>query len=117
SENIILYFGVPGNPVSAMMSFWRFIRGTIMKLNGANSNFWYPQFIKAITAKDLHAQGRRETYLWGQLTYYNGNPIFQPINNYSSGNLMSTISTNAIAVMRVNQTYVPLGDEVMIMIV
>ncbi|MFN5978234.1 MAG: molybdopterin molybdenumtransferase MoeA, partial [Pseudanabaena sp.] len=56
-------------------------------------------------------------YLWGQLTYYNGNPIFQPINNYSSGNLMSTISTNAIAVMRVNQTYVPLGDEVMIMIV
>ncbi|MFM6345450.1 MAG: molybdopterin-binding protein, partial [Dolichospermum sp.] len=85
SEDTILYFGVPGNPVSAMVIFWRFIRGAIAKLNGSNSNFWYPQFIKAITAKDLHAQGRRETYLWGQLTYYNGNPIFQPINNYSSG--------------------------------
>lgn len=117
SEDVILYFGVPGNPVSAMMSFWRFIRGAIAKLNGANSNYWHPQFIKAITTEDLHAQGRRETYLWGQLTYHKGNPIFQPINNYSSGNLISAIGTNALAVMRVNQTYVPVGDEVMIMIV
>jgi len=117
SEDDILYFGVPGNPVSAMISFWRFIRGAIAKLNGANSNYWHPQFIKAITTEDLHAQGRRETYLWGQLTYHKGNPIFQPINNYSSGNLISAIGTNALAVMRVNQTYVPVGDEVMIMIV
>ncbi|NMF56686.1 molybdopterin molybdotransferase MoeA [Pseudanabaena yagii] len=117
SEDVILYFGVPGNPVSAMMSFWRFIRGAIAKLNGANSNYWHPQFIKAITTEDLHAQGRRETYLWGQLTYHKGNPIFQPIKNYSSGNLISAIGTNALAVMRVNQTYVPVGDEVMIMIV
>jgi len=117
SEDIILYFGVPGNPVSAMVSFWRFIRGAIAKLNGANSNYWHPQFIKAITTEDLHAQGRRETYFWGQITYHKGNPIFQPINNYSSGNLISAIGTNALAVMRVNQTYVPVGDEVMIMIV
>lgn len=117
SEGKVLYFGVPGNPVSAMMSFWRFIRGAIAKLNGSNPTYWYPQLIKAITTEDLHSQGRRETYLWGNLTYQKGKPIFQPVQNYSSGNLISAIGSNALAVMHVNQTYVPVGDEAMIMLV
>ncbi|GBO51648.1 molybdopterin biosynthesis protein MoeA [Pseudanabaena sp. lw0831] len=117
SEDNLLYFGVPGNPVSAMMSFWRFIRGAIAKLNGANETYWYPQLIKAIAIEDLHSQGRRETYLWGTLTYQKGSPIFQPVKNYSSGNLISAIGTNALAVMRINQTYVPAGDEAIIMLI
>jgi molybdopterin molybdotransferase len=121
SEDKVLYFGVPGNPVSAMLSFWRFIQGAIAKLNGSNEAYWYPQFIRAVTTADLHAQGRRETYLWGKLTYARGNPIFQPVknylNNYSSGNLISAIGTNALAVMRINQTYVPAGDEALIMLI
>lgn len=117
SEDKVLYFGVPGNPVSAMVSFWRFIRGAIAKLNGANATYWYPQFIKAMTTEDLHADGRRETYLWGQLTYQKGNPIFQPKKNFSSGNLISAIGTNSLAVMRINQTYVPAGDVANIMMI
>lgn len=117
SEDKVLYFGVPGNPVSAMMSFWRFIRGAIAKLNGSHKTHWYPQFIKATTTADLHSQGRRETYLWGTLTYQKGIPIFQPVKNYSSGNLISAIGTNALAVMRVNQTYLPAGDEAIIMLI
>jgi molybdopterin molybdotransferase len=116
-ENKTIYFGVPGNPVSAMMSFWRFIRGAIAKLNGTNEIYWYPQFIKAITTEDLHSQGRRETYLWGNLTYQKGSPVFQPVKNYSSGNLISAIGVNALAVMRVNQTYVPAGDVAIIMLI
>jgi molybdopterin molybdotransferase len=116
-ENKTIYFGVPGNPVSAMMSFWRFIRGAIAKLNGTNEIYWYPQFIKAITTEDLHSQGRRETYLWGNLTYQKGSPVFQPVKNYSSGNLISAIGVNALAVMRVNQTYVPAGDVASIMLI
>jgi molybdopterin molybdotransferase len=117
SEDKVLYFGVPGNPVSAMMIFWRFIRGAIAKLNGSHKTHWYPQFIKATTTEDLHSQGRRETYLWGTLTYQKGSPIFQPVKNYSSGNLISAIGTNALAVMRVNQTYLPAGDEAIIMLI
>lgn len=112
-----LYFGVPGNPVSAMMSFWRFIHGAIAKLGGADETNWYPQFMKAITTDDLHSQGRRETYLWGRLIYQKGNPIFQPVKNYSSGDLIGAIGTNALAVMRVNQTYVVAGDEAIVMII
>jgi molybdopterin molybdotransferase len=113
----VLFFGVPGNPVSAMVSFWRFIRGAIAKLNGMPESAWYPQWIKAQTTEDLHAQGRRETYLWGRLSYIKGQPIFQPVSNYSSGNLISAIGTNALAMMRVHQTYVPAMDEVMVMLI
>ncbi len=117
SEDKVLYFGVPGNPVSAMMSFWRFISGAIAKLNGTNETYWYPQFIQATTTEDLHSQGRRETYLWGRLSYQKGNPIFQPVNNYSSGNLINAIGTNALAVMLVHQTYVPAREQVRIMLI
>jgi len=117
SEGKVLYFGVPGNPVSAMMSFWRFIRGAIAKLNGANETYWYPQFIQAIATEDLHSQGRRETYLWGKLTYQKGKPVFQPVSNYSSGNLISAIGANALAVLRMNQTYIAAGDEAIVMII
>ncbi|CAN1209613.1 Molybdopterin molybdenumtransferase [Tumidithrix helvetica PCC 7403] len=112
-----LYFGVPGNPVSAMVSFWRFIRGAIAKLGGSDASSWYPQFILAQTTKDLHAQGRRETYLWGHLTQDAGRAIFQPVENYSSGNLISVTGTNALAVLKVNQTYVPEGEVVLVMLV
>jgi len=117
SEDKVLYFGIAGNPVSAMVSFWRFMRGAIAKLNGAKETYWYPQLIKATTTADLHSQGRRETYLWGTLTYQKGIPMFQPLPSYSSGNLISAIAANALAVMRVNQTYVPEGDDVHIILI
>jgi molybdopterin molybdotransferase len=112
-----LYFGVPGNPVSAMVSFWRFIRGAIAKLGGNDASSWYPQFVLAQTTQDLGAQGRRETYLWGHLTYEAGRAIFSPVTNYSSGNLISVTGTNALAVLKVNQTYVPAGETVSVMTV
>ena len=56
-------------------------------------------------------------YLWGKLTYQKGKPVFQPVSNYSSGNLISAIGANALALIRVNQTYVPSGDEVIVMII
>jgi molybdopterin molybdotransferase len=112
-----LYFGVPGNPASAMVSFWRFIQGAIAKLSGEERSSWYPKFVKATSLGDLHAQGRRETYLWGHLSVKDGYWQFQPVDNYSSGNLVSLAGTNGLAVLRVNQTYVPAGDEVTVMLV
>lgn len=112
-----LYFGVPGNPASAMVSFWRFIQGAIAKLSGEEQSSWHPKFLKATTLADLHAQGRRETYLWGHLSLSDGYWQFQPVDNYSSGNLVSLAGTNGLAVLRVNQTYVPTGDRVTVMLV
>ncbi|AFY74488.1 molybdenum cofactor synthesis domain protein [Synechococcus sp. PCC 7502] len=110
-----LYFGVPGNPASAMVGFWRFIKGAIAKLGGANSKYWYPKYTQAICLSDLHAQGRRETYLWGYLQWQPQVWEFKPVDNYSSGNLMNWAGVNALAILKVNQTYVPKGEPVLVM--
>jgi molybdopterin molybdotransferase len=112
-----LYFGVPGNPASAMVSFWRFIQGAIAKLSGEERSSWHPKFIKAKTLGDLHSQGKRETYLWGHLSLKGGYWQFQPVDNYSSGNLVSLAGINGLAALRVNQTYVPAGEEIGVMLV
>jgi len=111
-----IYFGLPGNPASTMVGFHRFIDGAIAKLSGANSQYWYPQYTKAIALADLHAQGRRETYLWGYLRWHGQSYHFQPVDNYSSGNLISWAGINGLAILKVNQTYVPKGEIVEAMI-
>lgn len=109
-----LYIGLPGNPASAMVSFHRFIKGAIYKLSGANSNYWYPTFSKAVTTQDLHSDGRRETYLWGKLQ---SNLYYQPASNHSSGNLVSWAEADCLAILKVYQTYVPALDTVEILMI
>jgi molybdopterin molybdotransferase len=119
SFNHKIYFGIPGNPASLMVCFSRLIKGAIAKLSGANSAYWYPQYIQAIALDDLHAQGRRETYLWGFVTANHNHWQFQPISNhisgYSSGNLISWAGVNALAILKVNQTYIPRGEIALVL--
>jgi molybdopterin molybdotransferase len=114
-----IYFGIPGNPASLMVCFSRLIKGAIAKLSGVNSAYWYPQYIQAITLEDLHAQGRRETYLWGYVTtdqnHWQFQPVSNPISGYSSGNLISWAGVNALAILKVNQTYIPRGEPALVM--
>ena len=41
-----LYFGLPGNPVSALVSFWRFVRPALLKLAGVGGEGWLPEFVE-----------------------------------------------------------------------
>ncbi|PSO77408.1 MAG: molybdopterin molybdenumtransferase [Cyanobacteria bacterium QS_4_48_99] len=110
-----LYFGIPGNPVSALVSCWRFVQPALKKLSG-RSGTWKPRFVKARTRDELHATGKRETYLWGQLQAVDGNYEFQ-LNpgSHSSGNLVNLAQTNALAVVPVGQTVISAGEEVDVM--
>lgn len=112
-----IYVGLPGNPASTMVCFYRFIKGAIYKLSGANSEYWFPKFIEASTTEDLHSEGRRETYLWGRLSQNSTQWQFQPVANYSSGNLISWAESNGLAVLRTHQTYVPASEKVQVLII
>lgn len=124
-----VYIGIAGNPASVMVCFHRLIKGAIAKLSGANESYWYPKYIQVKTLGDLHAQGRRETYLWGHLNWdrHRSRWEFQPVCDssltstnalgYSSGNLISWADVNGLAVLKVNQTYVPQGDLVDVMMI
>jgi molybdopterin molybdotransferase len=112
-----LYFGLPGNPVAALVTFWRFVQPAIKKLSGLAEG-WEPRFVKARSLHELRADGKRETYLWGQISLnQEGDYEFQLAGgNRSSGNLINLARTNSFAVLSVGQTLVPVGEQVKVLI-
>jgi molybdopterin molybdotransferase len=87
-------FGLPGNPVSAFVTFLQFVRPAILKLMGA-SDLDLPKMPAKLTV-DLTNEGDRTHYLRGKLE--NGN--FAPIGRQESHALFGLSQSNAL--MRVD---------------
>ncbi len=111
----VLYFGLPGNPVSALVSFWRFVQPALRKLSG-QSQHWAPTFVRAQSNHALQISGQRETYLWGQLCLVQGSYEFSLAGgSHSSGNLMNLIQTSGLAVLTTQQPIVKPGEWVQVL--
>ncbi|BAY87066.1 molybdenum cofactor synthesis domain-containing protein [Calothrix parasitica NIES-267] len=110
-----IYFGLPGNPASALVSFWRFVEPVIKKCSSIVEG-WQPKFIKAQTRQDLNSNGKRETYIWGKLDLVDGVNYFSAAGgSKSSGNLINLAQTNALAVLEVGKKSVSAGEEVRVL--
>lgn len=113
--NNCLYFGIPGNPVSALVSCWRFVLPALKKLAGITEDIT-PTFIKATTQHQLKAGGQRETYLWGKLSVIDGEYHFALAGgSHQSANLINLAQTNGLAIVPVGQTIIEAGTIVMVM--
>lgn len=106
-----LYFGIPGNPVSALVSCWRFVRLALQKQSGLTGP-WRVPMTTARSRDRLTAGGKRETYLWGQL---NAGEFQLSGGSHSSGNLINLAGTNALAIVPVGTTEIPAGATVQVM--
>lgn len=116
SDAQCLYFGLPGNPVSALVTFWRFVQPALKKLAGVEQAGWKPDFVTAQTLQDLRSNGKRETYLWGQLNLGNNGYEFQlAMGSHSSGNLINLAGTTGLAVVPLNETLIPAGQSVQVL--
>jgi molybdopterin molybdotransferase len=116
-DNGCIYFGIPGNPVSTMVTCWRFVEPALRKLSGLKNNY-QPLFITAKTRQDLYSGGKRETYLWGKSYLVNGGYEFELASgSHSSGNLINLAQTNALAVIPMGTNLIPVGANLTIMLV
>ncbi|PSF35581.1 molybdopterin molybdenumtransferase [Aphanothece hegewaldii CCALA 016] len=114
--NNCLYFGIPGNPVSALVSCWRFVQPVFKKLSGLRNN-WRPNFIKVPTTEILRSDGKRETYCWGQLELINGSYQFHLAKgSQNSANLINLALTNALAVIPIGTSLINAGEIVEVML-
>lgn len=113
----VLYFGLPGNPVSALVTFWRFVLPALQKLAGQPKG-WEPDFVTGRSRHTLTSNGKLETYLWGQVTLVQGEYEFLlSAGSHSSGNLINLASANSLAVIPVGQTQISAGDRLQIMLI
>jgi len=114
-QSPILYFGLPGNPVSSLVTFWRFVQPAIKKLSGI-SDFWQPMFVQAKAQHDLKSDGKKESYFWGQLHLVNGEYEFTLAGgSQSSANLINLVQTNGLAVLPVGKSLVNVGELVQVL--
>jgi molybdopterin molybdotransferase len=83
-------FGLPGNPVSAFVTFLQFVRPAILKMMGAN-NFDLPKTPVRLTV-DLANEGDRTHYVRGRIE----NGTFLPIGRQESHALFGLSQSNAL---------------------
>lgn len=108
-----LYFGLPGNPVSALVCCWRFVVPALRKISGLSPDAWGPEFVKARSNVELRSHGNRETYVWGKLHLVAGFWEFEPANgSQNSANLINLAYTTGLAVLPPGETWIWPGEFV-----
>ena len=114
--NGCIYFGIPGNPVSALVSCWRFVQMAIKKLSGLTD--YQNKFLRVVTRDTLQSKGQREVYLWGKIEIIEGVYQFQLApGQHNSANLINLAGTNALAIIPQGKTTIQAGKTVEVMIV
>ena len=102
-------FGLPGNPVSAFVTFLQFVRPAILKMMGA-TDVDLPKIPAKLTV-DLTNDGDRAHYLRGKLE----NGKFAPIGRQESHALFGLSQSNALLRVEIGQSF-KAGETVLVQI-
>ena len=105
------FFGLPGNPVSTMVTYEVLVRPALEKLAGRGSQ---PRIIKATIAEDLASDGRR-SYNRVTLTRDKDGVVARSTGIQSSGALMSMVLADGLAIIPEGLTRVSAGEELSVM--
>jgi molybdopterin molybdotransferase len=87
-----LAFGLPGNPVSSMVTFDQLVRPAMMKLGGHAT--WERPIVKAAFQETFSKQTDRRHFLRGVLAYENGDLVVRTTGKQGSGILTSMVKAN-----------------------
>jgi molybdopterin molybdotransferase len=105
----IPFFGLPGNPVSSMVSFEVFVRPALEKLSGREESARISR--KAFLAEALESDGR-ESYLRAITYQENGRLQVRLTGSQSSGNSLSLVRANALLIVPSGVKSLPANSEV-----
>lgn len=104
------YFGLPGNPVATMVTFYQFVRDALLHMMGATVKP-FPTFKVTCTAPIKKAQGRTE-FQRGLLFESGGDWQVKPLPNQSSGVLSSMSFANCFIVLGEEIGHLEAGETV-----
>jgi molybdopterin molybdotransferase len=93
------FFGLPGNPVSVMVTFYQFVRDALLELSGVSPVAPVPTFTATCTARLKKAPGRTE-FQRGLLTRgADGSLSVKPTGEQGSGILKSMSDANCFIIL------------------
>jgi molybdopterin molybdotransferase len=106
--------GLPGNPVSAMISFELFARPAIFKMLGATD--WKRTTVEAVLMNEVSQKDDRRHYLRVRLEEEAGEWRAYLTGEQGSGILSSMIEANGLAIIPEDWTRAPAGSRVTVML-
>lgn len=101
------FFGLPGNPVSTMITFDLFVRPALLKQAGRSTAA--PTATAAVT--EAMAFDGRETYVRVTLREQAGQLIAEPTGTQSSGALLSMVLADGLLIVPAGTKHVAAGTE------
>lgn len=110
-----LVFGLPGNPVSAMISFIEFVRPALLAMSGA-SKLNKPELNAIVDSEIRKKPGRRE-FIRGTLSIKNGVPHVISTGSQGSGILRSMSMANCLILLLEDSSGCKQGDTVTIQLI
>jgi molybdopterin molybdotransferase len=105
-----LAFGLPGNPVSSMVTFEQLVRPALLKMSGCR-NYGRP-VVQAIFQEGFSKRADRRHFLRGILTRADGVFKVRTTGDQGSGILTSMVKANCLIDVPVEVEKLNPGDEV-----
>lgn len=102
------FFGLPGNPVSALLSFEVFVRPALLKLGGRRT--WDRLETRATLLEPLHSDGR-ESYLRVVVQRKGEGYVARPAGDQGSAVLTSLVRANGLLILAEGVTEARAGES------
>jgi molybdopterin molybdotransferase len=103
-------FGLPGNPVSSMVSFEQFVRPSLLKMMGHRPLF--RPVIDAILKEDIQKRPGRRHFMRAFVSLEKGQYFVTPTGAQGSGILKSMVKANGLMVIPEDREIVKAGEKV-----
>ena len=107
-------FGLPGNPVSALVSFEAFVRPALRRMLGAPTVT--RPLISAITSEELRSPKDKRSFLRVHLEVRDGAYVVSTVSGAGSHLVAGLARANAFAVVPEGVEHVPAGQPVQVMV-
>jgi molybdopterin molybdotransferase len=106
-----LFFGLPGNPVAVMVTFYQFVRSALLQLNGANQT--EPPITQAISEAPIRKKPGRTEFQRAILgRSADGRPSVRLTGSQGAGILRSMSEANCFVILAHDQGNISAGDWV-----
>lgn len=113
-SNGAILFGLPGNPVAVMVTFFAFVRPALLRMMGARPDS--PVLLRATSEEPLRKKAGRTEYQRGIVTRHaDGTLTVRTTGNQGAGVLSSMVRANGLIVLSHTQGHVAAGDPVSVL--
>jgi len=115
SLECIPIFGLPGNPVSSMVSFEQFVRPSLLKMMGHTALF--RKTVKATVREGITKKKGTRHFIRARVDYKSGRYTASTTGEQGSGILKSMVMANGLIILPEDATSVKAGGEVMVQLI